>query len=129
MGVASGTRAGICVDGGVRRRAAAAALTFPISSSLISSRRSDASAVGFWMKSTAPASSAFSASSPASLATLTMTIGSGLRAICSVTKPTPSRLGMMRSQVIDIGLELGHLIQRFTSIPRDADDFKRRAAR
>ena len=61
---------------------AAAALTFSISSSAISSSRSVASAVGFCTKSTAPASSAASTCSPDSLATLTMTIGTGRRAIC-----------------------------------------------
>src|SRR5580765_2851780 len=55
------------------------------------------------MKSTAPASSALRTSSPASLATLTMTMGTGARAICSRTNPTPSRFGMIRSQVTTSG--------------------------
>ena len=114
---------------GIRSRAVAAALTLLIRSWLISIRRSDASAVGFWMKSTAPASSAFRASSPASLATLTMTMGTGLRAICSVTNPTPSRLGMMRSHVTTSGLQLCHLLEGLEAVSGGTDDFHMRAAR
>ncbi len=119
----SGATIGTC------SRAVAAAFTLLIRSWLISIRRSDASAVGFWMKSTAPASSALRASSPASLATLTMTMGRGLRAICSVTKPTPSRLGMMRSHVTTSGFRVRHLIESLEAVSGGTDDFHVRTAR
>ena len=89
--------------GGLRIRALAAALTLAASSAPTSRRRSDARAVGFWMKSTAPASRALNTSSPASLATLRITMGRGRRAICSTTNASPSMFGIIRSHVTTSG--------------------------
>jgi hypothetical protein len=69
----------------------------------MSSSFSVARAVGFWMKSIAPASSAASTRSPASLAMLMTTIGTGRRRICSAMKATPSMPGMIRSVVTTSG--------------------------
>ena len=65
-----------------------------------------ASAVGFWTKSTAPASSAVRTSSPDSLATLTMTIGH--RPPRHLLADEPDAVEVRHDQVAgdDVGLEL-----------------------
>ena len=62
-----------------------------------------ASAVGFWTKSMAPASSAASTCAPCSAAMLMRTMAIGRRAICVRTKVRPSITGMFRSQVTTSG--------------------------
>ena len=81
------------------------------------------------MKSTAPASSAFSTSSPASLATLTMTIGSGLRAICSRHESHAVEIGHDQVAGHDVRLQLDHLLERLLAVARGAHDLEERTAR
>src|SRR3954467_6758625 len=83
--------------------AVAAPLTFSMSSSRTARRSWLARAVGFWTKSTAPASMASRTISASAEEALRRRMGIGVRDICWRTNSTPPRRGMVRSQVMTSG--------------------------